>query len=72
MTQFDYCLLFWTIHNRTLNNRISSLHERALRLVYNNFHESFHQLLEKGNSVTIHQRNLQTLANKIFKSHNNV
>ena len=59
MPQFGYCPLVWMNHNKTLNNQINSLHENALRLVYNNL--KFHQHLEKGNSVTIHQRNLQMI-----------
>ena len=49
MSQFGYCPLVWMNHNRTLNNRITSLHERGLRLTYNDFKLSFHQLLEKDN-----------------------
>ena len=48
------------------------MHERALQLVYNDFKSSFHQHLEKDNFVTIHQRNLHTLAIEIFKVHNNI
>ena len=33
-SQFNYCPLTWMFHNRTLNNKINKLHERALRLVY--------------------------------------
>ena len=71
-SQFDYCLLVCMNRNRTLNNRINSLHERALRVVYNDFRSSFHQLLQKVNSVTIHQRNLQSLAIEISKVHNSI
>ena len=53
-------------HSRALNNRINGLHERALSLVYNDFSSSFSELLEKDKSVTIHRRNLQTLAYEIF------
>ena len=28
-SQFSYCSLIWMFHNRTLNNRINTLHERA-------------------------------------------
>ena len=56
--------------NRSLNNRISSLHEWALRLVHNDFKSSFHQFLD--NSAIIHQRNLQSLATEIFKVHNSI
>ena len=31
--QFGYSPLVWMNHKRTLNNRINSLHERALQLV---------------------------------------
>ena len=67
MSQFGYCPLVWMNHSRTLNNRINGLHKRALSLVYNDFSSSFSELLEKDKSVTIHHRNLQTLAYEIFK-----
>ena len=62
----------WMNHSRTLNNRINVLHKRALSLVYNDFSSSFSELLEKDKSVTIHHRNLQTLAYEIFKVKNNM
>ena len=67
MSQFGYCPLVWMNHSRKLNNRINGLHDRALSLVYNDFSSSFSELLEKDKSVTIHHRNLQTLAYEIFK-----
>ena len=67
MSQFGYCPLVWMNHSRALNNRINGLHKRALSLVYNDFSSSFSELLEKDKSVTIHHRNLQTLAYEIFK-----
>ena len=72
MSQFGYCPLVWMNHSRTLNNRINGLHKRALSLVYNDFSSSFSELLEKDKSVTIHHRNLQTLAYEIFKVKNNM
>ena len=66
MSQFSYFLLVWMNHNRTLKNRINSLHERTLWLVYSDFQSSFHQLLEKDSSVAFCQRNLQTLEIEIF------
>ena len=70
MSHFGYCPLLWMNHNKTLNNRINSLHDRAPRLVYNNFKASLHQRLQKDNSVTIHQRKLGILGTKVFKVHN--
>ena len=59
-------------HSRTLNDLINGLHKRALSLVYNDFSSSFSELLEKDKSVTIHHRNLQTLAYEIFKVKKNM
>ena len=66
-SQFNYCPLIWMCHNRMLNNRIKRLHERCLRIIYNDKHTSFEELLEKDKSVSIHQKNLQVLATEIFK-----
>ena len=34
--QFSYCTLTWMFHSRKVNNKINKLHERCLRIVYNN------------------------------------
>ena len=57
-------------HSRKINNGINSLHERALRVVYRDYNTTFSEILSKGKSVTIHQRNLQPLATEIFKTKN--
>ena len=57
-------------HSRILNKRINELHKRALSLTYNDLSSGFSKLLVKDNSVTIHHRNLQTLAHQIFKIKN--
>ena len=54
-----------------LNNKICSLHERALRK-YGDNNPSFQSLLEKDSFVSIYQRNLQLLTTKIFKVHKNM
>ena len=53
-SQFGYCPLVWMFHSRQLNNRINILHEKALRLVYNDNKLSFEELLILDNSFTIH------------------
>ena len=72
MSQFGYCSLVWMNHSRTINNRISGWHKGALSSVYNDFSSNFLEILEKDKSVTIHHRNLQTLAYEIFKVKNNM
>ena len=34
ISQFGYCPLVWMFHSRGLNSKINSLHERALRITY--------------------------------------
>ena len=62
ITQFKYLLLIWMYHNRTYNNKTNRLHEKSLRLIYNDKGSSFEDLLEKDNSVFIHHNNLQAQA----------
>ena len=69
MSQFSYCPLVWMCHSRTLNNKINKLHERALRLVYDDRQSTFEELLNIDKSVTIHHRNLQVLATELYKVH---
>ena len=71
-SQFNYCPLIWMFHSRTLNTKINKLHERALRIVYKDDNLTFQQLLEKDNSVTIHEKNLQKLATEMYKVKHNL
>ena len=70
--QFNYCPLVWMCHSRDLNNRISKLHERSLRIVYKEKDLTFEELLTLDNSFTIHERNLQKLATEMYKAKNNL
>ena len=54
--------------DKTSDNRINHLHERALRTVYNDNVSTFKKLLQKDNSVTIHVRNLRILATELYKT----
>ena len=40
--------------SRKANNKINKLHEKALRIVYQDDISNFEELLEKGNSFSIH------------------
>ena len=67
--QFSYYPLAWMFHSRTLNNKINKLHERALRLVYNDRRSAFEELPNKDQSVTIPCRHLQVLATELYQLH---
>ena len=44
---FNYCPLIWMFCGGTLYKKIDTLHERALRLAYNDYTSSFNALLDK-------------------------
>ena len=71
-SQFSYCRQVWMCHSRTINNNINHLHERYLRVIYNDKISSFKELLETDGPVPIHSRNLQILATEMFKVYNNI
>ena len=56
-SQFGYCPLIRMFHSRTLNNKINSIHERTLRITYNDRKLSFEALLRKDNTVSNHHGN---------------
>ena len=69
-SQFGYFSLVLMFHCRKINNRINSLHERALRVVYRYYNATFSEVFSTHKSVTIYQRNLQLLATEIFETKN--
>ena len=71
-SQFSYCSLLWMFCSRKMNRRINYIHERALRLVYEDNSSSFEELLIKDNSVCNHHRNLQRVAIEMFKIKHNL
>ena len=66
-SQFNYCPAVRIFHNRSLNDKINRLHERCLRIIYNDKHSNFEELLVKDNSVSIHHNNIHTLAIEMYK-----
>ena len=48
------------------------MHERALRVTYHDYKSTCLELLQKGNSLTIHQWNLQVLLPETFKAKNDL
>ena len=55
------------INRIELNNRINKLHERSLRIVYQDNKASFDELLKRDESFTVHQRNIQTFCIELYK-----
>ena len=56
-------------HGRSLNNKINRLHERCLRIIYNDKHSNFdEELINKDISLYIHYNNIHALAIEFCKT----
>ena len=71
-SQFSYCPLVWMCHSRANNDKISRLHGSCLRMIYSNKSSLFETLLEKYDSASVHNRNLQILVTEIYKIKNDL
>ena len=60
-SQFKYCPIVWMFHSRDTNNKINSLYETTLRIVYDDDVLTFDQLLIMDKSFCIHHQNIQRL-----------
>ena len=57
-SQSSYCPLVWMFCSRKMNKRIHFIHERSLRIVYDDCDNTLEDLVKKDNSVSIHHRNV--------------
>ena len=67
----SYCPLVWMFHSCIINNNINHLNERCLLVIYKGKTSSLKKLLERDGFVPAHNRNLQILANEMFKVYDN-
>ena len=66
-SQFSYCPLIWMFCSRGMNRKINHIHERAFRLVYQDYTITCEELLIRDKTVCIHHRNIQKVAIEMFK-----
>ena len=65
--KFTYAPLIWMFAGKSSIAKICKIHFRTLQVVYNNYHTSYHDLLNFSNN-SIHQRHLRFLAIEVYKS----
>ena len=65
--QFNYCPVIWMFHSRSLNNKINWLHERCLRIIYNDKRSTFGELLARDNSVSVQHSNVHVIVIEMGK-----
>ena len=57
---------------RSANNKINKLHERAIRIVYDDNNSKFEELLTKDSSFVTHHQNIRNWKQKMFTNHHGV
>ena len=66
-SQFNYCPLIWMFTSRYLNNALNNIHERALRLICNDYELPFDRILEDTNKKVYIKK---ILSHQLLKSIN--
>ena len=61
MTNFKYYPLTWIFCGKTINDKVNSVHKRALRVLLNDYNFSFEELLYRNEEVKIHEKNFKNL-----------
>ena len=59
----------WIFCSRSANSKINKLHERSLRIIYDDSNSKFEDFLTTDSSFIIHHQNIQTLEIEMFKIH---
>ena len=67
ISQFNYFPLVRMFYTKQLNNRINSLHEKVLRVTYQDGNSFFNELLNLDKSVFTHYRNIKYLLTEIYR-----
>ena len=66
LTNFNYCPLIRMFCGKTTNDKVNSVHKRALRVLLNDYTSSFKELLHRNEEVAIHDKNLQQLMLEVY------
>ena len=72
LSNLNYCPLIWLFSTKAANNKINRTHKCALRILLKDYDSSFDELLEKSESVKMHDQNLQKLMIEIYKTMKNL
>ena len=64
----NYVPLIWMFANKSLIDKILKIHKRTLQTVYDVYDESYENLLNKSDDISVHLKHLLYLAIEVYKS----
>ena len=67
-SQFSYAPLIWMFVNKSSIDKILKIHKRTLQIVYDVYDESYENLLNRSDDISLHQKQLLYLAIEVYKS----
>ena len=67
-SQFNYAPLIWMFANKSSIDKILKIHKRTLQIVYDVYDESYENLFNRSDDISIHQKLLQYLTIEVYKS----
>ena len=65
---FNYAPLIWMFANKSSIDKILKIHKRILQIVYGVYVESYENLLNRSDDISLHQKHLRYLAIEVYKS----
>ena len=65
---FNYCPLVWHFCGKVNNSKLEKIHERALKIIYNNYDSSYEELISTSNSTTLLISRIHLILYEVFKS----
>ena len=67
LSNFDYCSIAWFFSSAKFLNNVENLQRRALRILFNDYHSSYEELLKKSGKATINLQSYRILCTENFK-----
>ena len=66
-SHFSYCPVIWMFCNQKIKKKVNEIKERYLRLMTNNYEQSYEGHLDLTNEISPHQRCLNSLMTEVCK-----
>ena len=66
-SHFSYCPVIWMFCNQKIKKKVNEIKERYLRLMTNNYEQSYEGHLDLTNEISSHQRCLNSLMTEVCK-----
>ena len=72
LSHLQYCSIIWHNCLKQDTDKLEEINKRALRVVYDDYHSTYNELLKKAGRTTLFSRRIQNIAIIIYKSVNNI